>query len=74
MALTLFQNANIFDGYSSERPEGMSVLVEAQHIKEVSASPITAANAMVIDSADKTHMPGMIDDSRQVYKIVFESQ
>jgi imidazolonepropionase-like amidohydrolase len=67
MALTLFQNATLFDGISPESPDGISVLVEGEFIKEVSDTQITAANANVIDCAGKTLMPGMIDAHIHVY-------
>jgi imidazolonepropionase-like amidohydrolase len=67
MALTLFQNATLFDGTSPESPEGMFILVEDRLIKEVSDRPITASNARVIDCAGKTLMPGMIDAHIHVY-------
>jgi imidazolonepropionase-like amidohydrolase len=67
MALTLFQNATLFDGTSPESPGGISVLVEGEFIKEVSDRPINASNANVIDCAGKTLMPGMIDAHIHVY-------
>ena len=39
----------------------MSVLVEGETIREVSAKPIKAANADVIDCKGRTLMPGLID-------------
>jgi imidazolonepropionase-like amidohydrolase len=57
----LFQNARIFDGVSADCPEGMSVLVEGDRIREVSDRPIRAEGARVFDVAGRTLMPGLID-------------
>jgi imidazolonepropionase-like amidohydrolase len=67
MALTLFQNATLFDGMSQDAPDGMFVLVEDNLIKEVSDKPITASTARLIECAGKTLMPGMIDAHIHVY-------
>ena len=40
---------------------GVSVLVEGETIREVSAKPIKAPNADVIDCGGRTLMPGLID-------------
>ncbi|MGE5336840.1 MAG: amidohydrolase family protein, partial [Gemmatimonadota bacterium] len=61
MTQLLFRNARIFDGVSADCPEGMSVLVEDDRIREVSERPIAAPNARVIDVRGRTLMPGMID-------------
>lgn len=61
MSLVLFRNARIFDGWDENCPEGMDVLVEDDVIKEISAKPIKAGEADVIDVAGRTLMPGMID-------------
>ncbi|MCZ6771160.1 MAG: amidohydrolase family protein, partial [Proteobacteria bacterium] len=61
-AQVLFTNVNIFDGKSDKLAEGMSVLVEGNLIKTVSAEQIaTAADATVIDGGGRTLMPGLID-------------
>lgn len=57
----LFTNAAIVDGVRDEPLEGMSVLVEDGRIAEVSDSRIAAKNALVVDLAGKTLMPGLID-------------
>ena len=57
---TLFTNVQIFDGISEERMAG-NVLVEGNLIKQVSAEPISAAGATVIDGGGRTLMPGLID-------------
>ena len=61
MTQILLENARIFDGWSEDCAEGMSVLVEDGMIREVSDRPITAAEAQLIDVAGKTLMPGLID-------------
>ena len=57
---TLFTNVHIFDGASEERLAG-NVLVEGNLIKQVSAEPINAPGATVIDGGGGTLMPGLID-------------
>jgi len=58
----LITNVNVFDGKSDKLAEGMSVLVEGNLIKTVSAGTIEAtADATVIDGGGRTLMPGMID-------------
>ena len=58
---TLFTNVNVFDGFAPELAMGMNVLVEGNHIVQVSAEPISAAGATVIDGAGRTMTPGLID-------------
>ena len=67
MTMLLFRNARIFDGKSAECPEGMSVLVEGDTIREVSDKPIAAKDARVIDVGGRTLMPGMIDAHMHAY-------
>jgi imidazolonepropionase-like amidohydrolase len=57
---TLFTNVLIFDGNNEERMDG-NVLVEGQLIKQISADPIDAPNAIVIDGGGGTLMPGLIE-------------
>ena len=57
----LFRNARIFDGASAECAEGMSVRVADGLIQEISAQPIAASAAQVIDVGGRTLMPGLID-------------
>jgi imidazolonepropionase-like amidohydrolase len=57
----LFNNVNIFDGKSDRLAEGMSVLVEGNLIKTVSAEAIDAPDAFVVDGEGRTLMPGLID-------------
>ncbi len=61
----LFTNVNIFDGFSDTLADGMSVLVEGNHIKEVGKS-ITADGATIIDGGGRTMTPGLIDMHQHV--------
>ncbi len=56
----LFTNVQIFDGLNEARMAG-NVLVEGNLITQVSADPISAAGATVIDGGGRTLMPGLID-------------
>ena len=57
---TLITNVNIFDGFSDKLANGMSVLIEDNHIVEVGKS-IKAPGATVIDGGGRTMTPGLID-------------
>lgn len=61
MPQTLFRNLNLLDPRWNEPRGGYEVLVEGDLIKEVSAKPIKAANARVVDCGKRTLMPGLID-------------
>ena len=67
MAQLLFRNARVFDGHEADCPRGMSVLVADGVIQEVSARPIKAPKARVIDVAGRTLMPGLIDAHTHAY-------
>lgn len=61
-AQTLFVNAAVFDGKSSELAQGMNVLVQGNQITKISRSPIAAPEGATVINADgKTLMPGLID-------------
>jgi len=60
-ALTIFANAAVFDGYSSELQSDLNILIEGNRIKEVSDRPIRSSSAEVHDLRGKTLMPGLID-------------
>jgi imidazolonepropionase-like amidohydrolase len=64
---TVLTNARVFDGYSEDCEEGVSVLIEDNLIREVSARPIAAGDATVIDVVGKTLMPGLIDLHTHAY-------
>ena len=61
MTQLLFKNARIFDGTREACPEGMSVRVADGLIQEVSAQPLSAHDAQLIDVGGRTLMPGLID-------------
>ena len=60
-ARTLFTNVHVFDGINDGRIENANVLVEGNLIAAVSADPIDAEGAIVIDGGGRTLTPGFID-------------
>jgi imidazolonepropionase-like amidohydrolase len=60
-------NARVFDGTNADCAEGMQVLIEDGTIREVSARPIKALDAQVIDVRGRTLMPGLIDAHVHAY-------
>lgn len=61
MTETLFTNANlVLDGFAELQPS-FSVLVRHNRIVSVSADPIDAPEATVVDVGGRTLMPGLID-------------
>ena len=65
-ASTLFTNVDIFNGTENKLYEDHHVLVEDNLIKQISANPIEAGEAKVIDGEGKTLMPGLIDGHAHV--------
>jgi imidazolonepropionase-like amidohydrolase len=63
----LFRNARVFDGTSEDCAEGMYVRVADGLVQELSAKPINAPDARVIDVGGRTLMPGLIDCHVHVY-------
>jgi len=61
MAQILFKNAGLLDPRADAIERGVSVLVEGDTIREVSAKTIKAPRADVIDCGGRTLMPGLID-------------
>ena len=61
MTCIVLENARIFDGMEADCPDGMSVLVEAGRIREVSDQHITASEAQRFNCEGRTLMPGLID-------------
>ena len=57
---TLIVNVNVFDGFSDKLANGMSVLIEDNHIVEVGKS-IKAPGARLVDAEGRTMTPGLID-------------
>ena len=58
---TLFTNVHVFDGVNEKRIANANVLVVDNLIAKVSADPIAAENARIIDGGGRTLMPGLID-------------
>lgn len=67
MGLTLFENAQLFDGIHAEVRGPAHVLVEGAEIREVAYSPIRTELADRIDCAEKTLLPGLIDCHVHIY-------
>jgi imidazolonepropionase-like amidohydrolase len=61
----LFKNVNVFNGFDDKLDKNMSVLVEANYIKEVGAT-IHAPDAYVVDGEGRTMTPGLIDMHQHV--------
>jgi imidazolonepropionase-like amidohydrolase len=61
MGRIMLTHCTLLDGTSPELRPDMHVLVEGERIRDVSETPITAAEAQVIDLKGKTLMPGLID-------------
>lgn len=57
----LFINANLVDGHASQPLKNHQLLIRDGRIAAVSSGAIDAPDAMVIDLAGKTLMPGLID-------------
>jgi imidazolonepropionase-like amidohydrolase len=67
MTPLLLKNARIFDGTNAECPEGMYLRISDGLIREVSAKPITASDARILDVGGRTVMPGLIDAHMHAY-------
>lgn len=61
MTSFLFHSGRLFDPRQEALVEGMEVLVEGSHVKEVSDRPIRAESAVRMDLGGRTLMPGLID-------------
>ena len=61
MSQILFRNLNLLDPNWDAPRGGYEVLVEGEVIREVSAKPIKARDAQVVDCGKRTLMPGLID-------------
>jgi imidazolonepropionase-like amidohydrolase len=61
MTQILLKNFELLDPEHDDVRGGYELLVEGDKIKEVSAKPIRADNATVIDCGKRTLMPGLID-------------
>jgi imidazolonepropionase-like amidohydrolase len=67
--VTIFHNALLFDGTSSELADGVTVVIENGRIAEVSHEPVTSKVARNIDLRGKFLMPGLIDAHFHAYGI-----
>lgn len=67
MAIVIFHNARIFDGWNGECAEGMHVVVEGDRIVDIAAQPPKHPDARNIECSGHTLMPGMIDAHVHVY-------
>ncbi|MFZ4652330.1 MAG: amidohydrolase family protein [Rubrivivax sp.] len=61
MSQILFTNAKLLDPRADALQGGVSVLVEGELIREVSATRIKTPRALVVDCKGRTLMPGLID-------------
>jgi imidazolonepropionase-like amidohydrolase len=61
MAIVIFENARLFDGFLPRLIEPCYVAVEDGEIREVGARPIASSQAVRIDCHGQTLMPGLID-------------
>src|SRR5262245_28621031 len=61
MSQVLFRNLSLLDPRWDEPRAGYEVLVEGETIREVSPTPIKAADARVVDCGRRVLMPGLID-------------
>jgi imidazolonepropionase-like amidohydrolase len=57
----LYENVRIFDGHASALSAASNVLVVGDKIETISAAPIEATGATVIDGGGRVLMPGLID-------------
>ncbi len=61
MAQVLMRNFQLLDPEMDDLQGGYELLIEGDLIKEISAKPIKAPKAAVIDCGKRTLMPGLID-------------
>jgi imidazolonepropionase-like amidohydrolase len=67
MTQLLFKNLELLDPRWDAPRGGYQVLVEGETIREVSAKPIKAPKASVVDCGGKVLMPGLIDSHVHVF-------
>ncbi len=67
MTQLLFKNLELLDPRWDAPRGGYQVLVEGETIREVSAKPIKAPKAGIVDCGGKVLMPGMIDSHVHVF-------
>ena len=61
MALTIIENACVFDGFHDELSEGQNLVIENDIIREISSEPVKSLSGTRIDVKGGTVMPGLID-------------
>lgn len=67
--MTVFTNAQVFDGISNRLISGRSVFVAAGQISEFSDRPANPDDGPVIDCGGRTLMPGLIDAHIHAYAL-----
>ena len=67
MGQLIFRNLQLLDPHWDAPRGGYQVLVEGATIREVSAKPIKAKDAQVVDCGGRTLMPGLIDSHVHVF-------
>jgi adenine deaminase len=63
----LFRGGSVLDVSAGVLLDGYEVLVEGDHIKEVSDQPIRTVDAFVVDLRGRVLMPGLIDAHVHIY-------
>src|SRR5579862_4969348 len=63
----VIKNARVFDGHNEACGEGQQILIESGIIREISANPLKAGDAQIIDAGGRTVMPGLIDAHMHAY-------
>ncbi len=71
MSLTVLKNCTLFNGVDEETPDGISVVVEGDRIREVSLGEVNFNDAVVIDCGGRFLMPGLIDLHFHAYSASF---
>jgi len=61
MGVTILRNASVLDPGTAELTAGQSVVVEGGRIADVGANVPSPRDALVLDAAGRTVMPGLID-------------
>ena len=61
MGVTILRNASVLDPERGELAEGQSVAVENGRIADVGPALTGPGDALILDAAGRTVMPGLID-------------
>lgn len=70
--ITVLRDARIFDGVSAELNDGATVVVEDDHIREITTRAPSFADARVINCRGYILMPGLIDAHFHAYTPTFD--